>query len=150
MQGTDALPVRAVLQETLRLFPPVPVNLRAPIKGAVVFPAHDDTPRQYIPSDASIMYCPLLVQRSKDLWGPDADEFDPERWMDPERIKKVVANPFMFIPFHAGPRIVRHSLRQGKSHISYVTVVPRTEFRPERSKLLLDPIPTTIPRFRAG
>jgi len=51
------------------------------------------------------MYCSLLVQRSKDLWGPDADEFDPERWLDLERIKKVIANPFMFIPFHAGPRI---------------------------------------------
>ncbi|KAG8754928.1 hypothetical protein FRC12_011052 [Ceratobasidium sp. 428] len=41
----------------------------------------------------------------KDLWGPDAEEFDPERWLD-ERYKKYVApNPFIFLPFNAGPRI---------------------------------------------
>ncbi|KAI0316903.1 cytochrome P450 [Amylostereum chailletii] len=47
----------------------------------------------------------MLIQRNKDTWGEDADEFNPERWLDPVRIKRVTDNPFMFIPFHAGPRI---------------------------------------------
>ena len=46
------------------------------------------------------------MQRNPALWGDDADDFDPERWIDPERLTKFVANPTMFTPFSAGPRIV--------------------------------------------
>jgi len=45
------------------------------------------------------------MHRRKDLWGPDADEFDPGRFID-DRVKKyLVPNPFIFLPFSAGPRI---------------------------------------------
>jgi len=44
---------------------------------------------------------------SQDLWGDDAEEFNPDRWIDPERIAQQNKNPFMFLPFNAGPRIVR-------------------------------------------
>ena len=45
------------------------------------------------------------MHRRKDLWGPDADQFDPDRFID-ERVKKyLVPNPYIFIPFNAGPRI---------------------------------------------
>jgi hypothetical protein len=33
-----------------------------------------------------------------------ASTFDPDRWID-ERIKHVTRNPFIFLPFNAGPRI---------------------------------------------
>ncbi|CUA73615.1 hypothetical protein RSOLAG22IIIB_10915 [Rhizoctonia solani] len=50
-------------------------------------------------------YSVLHMHRRKDLWGPDAEEFDPERWLD-ERLKKYLTpNPFIFLPFNAGPRI---------------------------------------------
>jgi hypothetical protein len=62
-----------------------------------------------MPGTTIIIYLPLLVQRNKALWGPDADEFDPERWLQPDRIAKFVANPAMFTPFSAGPRIVSFS-----------------------------------------
>jgi hypothetical protein len=52
------------------------------------------------------MYMPLLTQRNPTFWGPDADVFDPERWIQPERIAKFATNPMMFAPFSAGPRIV--------------------------------------------
>jgi len=36
---------------------------------------------------------------------PPADEFDPDRFID-DRVKKyLVSNPFIFLPFNAGPRI---------------------------------------------
>lgn len=47
------------------------------------------------------------MQRNKMLWGRDADEFDPERWIDPNRLSRFTSNPMMFTPFSAGPRIVR-------------------------------------------
>ncbi|KAG8924692.1 Cytochrome P450 52A3, partial [Tulasnella sp. 417] len=43
--------------------------------------------------------------RRKDLWGDDADEFNPERWMDPDRARRIASDPFMFLPFNGGPRI---------------------------------------------
>jgi len=44
------------------------------------------------------------MHRDKDLWGPDAEEFDPDRFLD-DRKAHLVTNPFMFLPFNAGPRI---------------------------------------------
>ena len=59
-----------------------------------------------MPGGTTIAYLPLLVQRNKALWGPDADKFDPEWWLQPDRLARYVANPTMFTPFSAGPCIV--------------------------------------------
>ncbi|KAG8741964.1 hypothetical protein FRC10_002230 [Ceratobasidium sp. 414] len=102
--------LRAFINEVLRVFPPVPFNERTAVRSVV------------LKSGGQKFYVPKGAQR-KDLWGvcghsyatlaslltsvqPDADEFDPERWLD-ERMKKYVTpNPFIFLPFSAGPRIV--------------------------------------------
>ncbi|KAF8962912.1 cytochrome P450 monooxygenase CYP63 [Flammula alnicola] len=104
--------MRAVINETLRLFPPVPLNLRETRSAPCVLPISDRTfsdPSEqqplYMPAQTTIVYLPLLTQRNPALWGEDADEFDPDRWIDPDRIAKFVANPTMFTPFSAGPRI---------------------------------------------
>lgn len=109
--------VRAVINETLRLFPPVPLNVResraAPCALPPSDPSYPSSPSSsqplYMPRNTTIMYFPLLTQRNPALWGSDADEFDPERWLDPERLAKFTANPMMYTPFSAGPRIVRYS-----------------------------------------
>ena len=55
-----------------------------------------------------VLYSVFIIQRRTDLWGEDALEFRPERWLEPELIKRLSENPSMFMPFHAGPRLVRH------------------------------------------
>lgn len=45
-----------------------------------------------------------MMQTCEDHWGPDAAVFDPDRWFD-ERKRYMAANPFIFTPFNAGPRI---------------------------------------------
>ena len=103
--------MRAVINETLRLFPPVPLNVRETRGSACALPppdptyANDGSPL-YMPSRTLIMYFPILTQRSTALWGEDADEFDPERWTEPSRLERILANPSMWAPFSAGPRIV--------------------------------------------
>ncbi|KAG8893200.1 hypothetical protein FRC01_013727, partial [Tulasnella sp. 417] len=45
------------------------------------------------------------LHRRSDFWGPDALIFDPDRWLDERHKKYYLANPFIFLPFHGGPRI---------------------------------------------
>ncbi|KAF4565700.1 cytochrome P450 family protein [Pleurotus pulmonarius] len=102
--------MRAVINETLRLFPPVPLNVRETRGSSCALPPPDPTYDNdgsplYMPSRTLIMYFPILTQRSTALWGEDADEFDPERWIEPSRLEKILANPSMWAPFSAGPRI---------------------------------------------
>ncbi|KDN37558.1 hypothetical protein RSAG8_10075, partial [Rhizoctonia solani AG-8 WAC10335] len=94
--------LRAVLNETLRLFPAVPVNLRTAAKSTIL---KLNGKQYYVPAGTSMTWSTLMMHRRKDLWGPDADEFDPDRWLDDRLKKYVTPNPFIFLPFNAGPRI---------------------------------------------
>ncbi|KNZ78574.1 Cytochrome P450 52E1 [Termitomyces sp. J132] len=97
--------LRAVINETLRLFPIVPFNTRDNIH-ATTWPSPDPTQKPiYIPAGTKIPYSVFLMHRRKDLWGPDAEEFDPDRFLDDRLKKYLVKNSFIFLPFNAGPRI---------------------------------------------
>jgi cytochrome P450 len=107
--------VHAVVNETLRLFPPVPINLREVRESGVVLPRSDGTYAEvdstpvYLPKHTVVLYFPLLVQHNRAHWGADAWEFDPERWLD-ERLPRFTNNPMIFTPFSAGPRVVSSSI----------------------------------------
>ncbi|KAF2870321.1 cytochrome P450 [Massariosphaeria phaeospora] len=66
--------LNAVLNETTRLFPPVPITLREA--------EHDATIQgHFIPASTTIIICPWAINTSKAMWGDDAREFNPDRWM---------------------------------------------------------------------
>ncbi|KAJ6608854.1 cytochrome P450 [Mycena sp. CBHHK59/15] len=82
-----------------------PFNVRETVQ-ATTWPSPDPNEKPiYIPAGVKIPYSVMIMQRRKDLWGPDADVFDPDRFLD-ERVQKyLLSNPFQFLPFNAGPRI---------------------------------------------
>ena len=98
-QDIDKLPyLNAVLNETFRVFPPVPLTLRSA--------AHDTTIcGHFIPAGTTIAICPWAINTSKALWGDDAREFKPERWLGPGRANTGGADSnYAITTFLHGPR----------------------------------------------
>lgn len=88
------------LNETLRLWTVVPGNSRRANKITTLPKGGgpDGESPVLIPANAEVNYSIHVMHRRKDLWGPDADEFKPERF--------VGRKPgWEFLPFNGGPRI---------------------------------------------
>ena len=85
--------LRQVVEEVLRLYPPVWLYTRKAIE--------DDKLGDYdIPAGSDIFIAPYFLHRHPDYW-PQPEQFDPDRFT-PEAIKQ--RHKFAFIPFSAGPR----------------------------------------------
>ncbi|KAL4901764.1 cytochrome P450 [Aspergillus multicolor] len=77
-QTLESLPIlNGVIIETLRLYPSAPVAVRVAIRNTSIM-------GQHIPQGTRLIIAPWSVNRSRDLWGPDAEEFQPSRWIDPD------------------------------------------------------------------
>jgi cytochrome P450 len=89
-----------VLNETLRLYPVVPVDGRRALKDTTlpVGGGPDGTGRVYVKKGTQVDYSVYIMHRRKDLWGADADEFKPERWNGRK-------SGWEYLPFNGGPRI---------------------------------------------
>ncbi|KAF5343389.1 hypothetical protein D9758_015616 [Tetrapyrgos nigripes] len=95
--------LRAFLNEVLRLYPAVPFDARTS-KVSTTLPNKGGRP-WCVPKNTICVYSVFLMHRREDLWGPDALEFDPDRFLDERLHKYLTPNPFIFLPFNAGPRI---------------------------------------------
>lgn len=89
--------LHAVITETLRLFPAVPLDLKGVLEDDV-WP--DGTK---VKAGDFVAYVPYSMGRMKYNWGPDAASFKPERWLKDGFFQN--ASPFKFTAFQAGPRI---------------------------------------------
>lgn len=71
-----------VLKEALRLNPPVAANQREAIRDTVLprGGGPDGKSPIFVPKGTNFRYLPWSMQRRKDLFGEDAEEFRPERW----------------------------------------------------------------------
>ena len=90
--------LHAALTETLRLYPAVPVDPK------ICF-SDDTLPDGFsVKKGDMVSYLPYAMGRMKFIWGDDAEEYKPERWLDGDGFFRQ-ENPFKFTAFQAGPRI---------------------------------------------
>jgi len=94
--------VHAVVMETLRLHSPAPDNYRF-AKHSTTLP--DGT---FVPATALVMFSPYTINHSEQVWGQNADDFDPTRWLKHDgssSYSSLEPSPTRFPTFGLGPRI---------------------------------------------
>jgi cytochrome P450 len=85
---------RAVLDETMRLYPPVPILSRQAWD--------EDTIRdRHVPKDSIMLVSPWLLHRHERYW-KHPNQFMPERFL-PGAEQRI--NKYVYIPFSIGPRV---------------------------------------------
>ncbi|KAM7260938.1 hypothetical protein ACFE04_026413 [Oxalis oulophora] len=90
--------LHAALTETLRLYPAVPTDGRVALVDDVL------PDGLKVKKGDGVYYISYAMGRMPYIWGEDAEEFRPERWLDPNGVFQP-QSPFKFISFHARPRI---------------------------------------------
>lgn len=96
---TQALPyLQAVLKEALRMHPAAgtPLWRVVPAGGATLC-------GQYFPAGTNVGVNCWVAHRNKEVWGEDADEFRPERWLESSE-EQLRAMNAMYMPFGVGSR----------------------------------------------
>ncbi|KAG7093942.1 hypothetical protein E1B28_007575 [Marasmius oreades] len=82
-----------VMNESLRLYPPVPMSFRQA--------ATTDVIDGILVPKGTIFYIPIrVVNTLKDIWGDDAEEFNPSRWL---KLPDTYNPTFSVLSFLAGP-----------------------------------------------
>ncbi|KAI1460397.1 cytochrome P450 [Annulohypoxylon moriforme] len=92
--------LNGVLNETLRLYPSIPVTIRVAARDTSLA-------GQSIPKGTEILISPWIINRSREFWGTNAAEFRPERWIEkdgrPNNTGGATSN-YEFLSFLHGPR----------------------------------------------
>ena len=126
-----------VLQETLRLYPPVYAFTRRAVTGVQLGNYH-------IPQGASVVISPYTLHRRASLF-PDPERFDPQRF-SPQHEQNSMR--YAYIPFSAGPRVClgMHFALQ-ESHLILATLAQHLTFEFTSTGLLVpEPLLTLRPK----
>ena len=77
----DCAYLQAVLSESQRLHPSVPFSPKSALKADVLPVANPDGRKVTIERGATMSFSNYVMGRSTKIWGADAAEFKPERWL---------------------------------------------------------------------
>lgn len=122
---------RQVIEETLRLYPPVWLYSRTAI-------ADDKVCGYDVPAGTNIFFSPYYLHRHPDFWD-EPEAFKPDRFATDEVKKR---HKFAFIPFSAGPRRCigdYFSIVEMQIHLGTMAQKFKLEYIPSERGVELDP-----------
>jgi cytochrome P450 len=113
----------------LRLYPVVPRNDRMAVRDTVLplGGGKNGLHPVLVPKGTLVCYNLYAMHRRKDIYGPDAEVFRPERWMD-----GTLQPRWGYLPFNGGPRICIGQ-RFALTEVEYVLVRMVQKFQVLRS-----------------
>jgi cytochrome P450 len=90
--------LEAAIKETLRLYPGGPHTVKQVMRDTVIC---GDI---FLRKGMMISINAWAVARNPRVWGPDASEFKPQRWINETTGEIIHVSVYKFVSFHAGPR----------------------------------------------
>ncbi|KAF5343006.1 hypothetical protein D9758_013693 [Tetrapyrgos nigripes] len=134
----------AVCRETLRLYPPVPYVFRVatqdmilPLSNPVTGIDGTSISEIHIPNKTAVTVSIINSNRNPVIWGPDALEWKPERWLSPlpdELIEAHIPGVYSHLmTFNAGSRsCIGFKFSQLEMNDSSIYLPNSTVYRPEK------------------
>jgi len=94
--------LRSIIDETLRLHPPVPINMRFAERDTTIprGGGADGSSPVFVAKGAVVHYSVWAMHRLPSIYGPDAEAFRPSRWLD-----DGLRPGWGYLPFNGGPRV---------------------------------------------
>ncbi|KAJ8464055.1 hypothetical protein ONZ51_g9852 [Trametes cubensis] len=148
-EGFSKLPyLEAVVRETIRMYPVFYMSNRVSDEDAVLplsepITGTDGKPisELFVPAGTTIWINMLGSNRDPAIWGPDANEWKPERWLAPlppsvaeARVPSIFAN---MSTFAAGPRsCIGYNYALTEMRIAVAHLVLRFKFTPSDKEIV--------------
>jgi cytochrome P450 len=119
--------LEAAIKETQRLFPVAPISGRTATRDVTM------SNGVFLAKGTSVHMPHYSMGRMKAVWGEDAEEFRPERWIDPDTGRVAAVSPFKFSAFYGGPHTclgMKFAISEIK--VTLATLLSRFDFQTSR------------------
>uniref|UniRef100_A0A8B9LZ94 Sterol 26-hydroxylase, mitochondrial-like n=1 Tax=Astyanax mexicanus TaxID=7994 RepID=A0A8B9LZ94_ASTMX len=114
--------LKAVIKETLRMYPVVPLNARLLTGSESIIGGH------FFPKETTFVIYHYAISQDETIF-PEPQAFKPERWLRDGRVRP---NPFGSIPFGFGVRgCVGRRIAELEMHLSLARIIKLFEVKPD-------------------